>query len=209
MARASLPFVIEQALKYFDSYLSSVSVAFGRSGDHVKAMRSDRRGNISKLVGGMLRGCCLQHGGVICHMTRFWARAMSLPELARLAGLTVITAARCMADLVDLGLVASTQIKRRSLKTGQLEVSIGLRCFTDKFWAVLGLLEKFKAAVEWAKKNARRQFLLPFKGISRKVKETVAKAGDLAKSVLKNLDVGALKIKANCAEIQKMIKQRK
>lgn len=209
MAAASLPIVIQKSLERFDSYLSSVHVAFGRSGDHQKAMRCDRRGNIGKLVGAMLLGCCLQHGGLICHMSRFWARPMSLPELARLAGLTLITAARCMADLVDLELVESTQIKRKSLKTGQLEVSIGLRCFTDKFWEALGLLEKFKASVEWAKKNARRKLLFPFKSISRKIKDTAVKAGDLVSSVLKSIDVGALKVKANIAEIQKLSRQRK
>lgn len=209
MASASLPCVIQDSLDRFDSYLSSTAVAFGRSGDHQKAMRCDRRENICKLVAVMLRGCCLQHGGIICHLSRFWARPMTIQELARLAGLTVITAARCMADLVNLELVESSQIKRKSLKTGQLEVSIGLRCFTDKFWGALGLLEKVKAAMEWAKKNARRKFLLPFKGISQKVKQSFQKAGDLVGSVLKSLDVDALKAKANCAEIQKLFKQRK
>lgn len=209
MASAPLPFVIQESLNRFTAYLESPEVVDGRSGDRKRSMRSDRRGNIVKVVRVMLLGCCLQHGGLICRMARFWARPMSIPEIARLAGMTVITVARCMADLVDLGLLESGQIKRKSLKTGQLEVSVGLRNFTDKFWSAMGLLEKFKAGVEWAKKNGRRKLDLPFKGISQKVKETFAKAGDVIGAVFKNLDVKSLQVKANCAEIQKLFRQRK
>lgn len=209
MASASLPFVIQDSLDRLLAFLTSPAVAFGRSGDRKRAMRSDRCDNIVKVVRVMLLGCSLQHDGLICRITRFWARPMSIPEIARLAGMTAITVARCIADLVDLELLESGQIKRKSLKTGQLEVSVGLRNFTDKFWESMGLLEKFKAAKEWAKKNGRRKLVLPFKSISRKVKETFAKAGDLIGSVFKNLDVEALKVKANCAEIQKLFRPRK
>lgn len=209
MASAPLPFVIQESLNRFIAYLESPEVVDGRSGDRKRSMRSDRRGNIVKVVRVMLLGSCLQHGGLICRMSRFWARPMSIPEMARLAGMTVITVARCIADLVDLDLLESGQIKRKSLKTGQLEVSVGLRNFTDKFWEAMGLLEKFKAGVEWAKKNGRRKLELPFKGISQKVKETFSKAGDLLGSVFKSLDVKALQVNANCAEIQKLFRQRK
>lgn len=187
MAGVSLPFIIQDSLNRFEAYLSSASVIFGRSGDRQRGMRSDRLGNIVKLVGAMLHGCCIQHDGVVCHITRFWARPMTIAELARLAGMTAITAARCMADLVDLELVESRQVKRKNQETGQLEVSVGLRCFTPKFWEALGLLEKFKAAVEWAKKNARRKFILPFKGISLKAKEAAEHVGTVANKVLRDM----------------------
>lgn len=209
MAVASLPLVIQDSINFVSAYLLSKAVVFGRSGDRKRGMRSDRRQNIESVLCVLLRSCCLQHGGIFCHFTRFWVRPISIPEIASYLNICARTVARCLADLVDLGLIECQQIKRKNPTTGQLEVSVGLRKFTNKFWEAIGQLEKYRQAQEWALKNGRRKFLLPFKSISTKIKDTAKRAGDIAKSVLGSLSEDALRVKSHCDKIREMIRQRK
>lgn len=209
MAIASLPLVIQDSIRFVSAYLLSPAVIFGRSGDRKRGMRSDRRKNIEAVLCVLLRACSLQHGGIFCHFTRFWVRPISIPEIAKYLGICTRTVARCLADLVDLDLIECQQIKRKNPLTGQLEVSVGLRKFTDKFWEAIGQLEKYRQAQEWALKNGRRKFLLPFKGISTKIKDTAKRAGDIAKSVLGSLSEDAQRVKFHCDKIRAMIRQRK
>lgn len=209
MAVASLPLVIQDSIRFISAYLLSPAVIFGRSGDRKRGMRSDRRENIEAVLCVLLRACSLQHGGIFCHFTRFWVRPISIPEIAKYLGICTRTVARCLADLVDLGLIECQQIKRKNPLTGQLEVSVGLRKFTDKFWEAIGQLEKYRQAQEWARKNGRRKFLLPFKCISTKIKDTAKRAGDIAKSVLGSLSEDAQRVKFHCDKIRAMIRQRK
>lgn len=209
MAVASLPLIIQDSLNFISAYLLSPAVMFGRSGKSPRAMRSDRRGNLQKVLAVLIRGCCLQHGGIICHMTRFWVRPLSIPEIAAYVGVCARTVARCMADLVDLGLIECSQIKRKNPITGQIEVSIGIRRFTDKFWEAIGQLEKYKEAEKWAKKNGKRKFLCPFKQVGATIKQAAQSASTLAHKAIKGLESDAMKIRQNCNKIITMLRQNK
>lgn len=209
MAVASLPLIIQDSLGFISAYLLSPAVMFGRSGKSPRAMRSDRRGNLQKVLAVLIRGCCLQHGGIICHMTRFWVRPLSIPEIAAYVGVCARTVARCLADLVDLGLIECHQIKRKNPITGQIEVSIGIRKFTNKFWEAIGQLEKYRQAEKWAKKNGRRRFLCPFKQIGATIKQAAQSASGLAKKAIKGLESDAMKIHQNCNKILTMLRQNK
>ena len=209
MAAASLPLVIQDSLKFISSYLLSTAVAFGRSGDHQRRMRSDRRANIEAILGVLLRSCCLQHKGIFCHFTRFWVRPLSIPEISQYIGVCTKTVARCLADLVDLGLIECNQIKRKNQLTGQFEVSIGIRRFTDKFWTAIGQLEKYRQAEKWALEHGRRKFLCPFKQISLGIKQTTQSAKILVKETLGNLSAEAMRVQQNCLSILTMLRQQK
>lgn len=209
MAVASLPLIIQNSINFVAAYLLSPAVIFGRSGDRKRGMRSDRRKNLEAVLCVLLRSCSLQHNGIFCHFTRFWVRPISIPEMAAYLGICARTVARCLADLVDLGLIECKQIKRKNPVTGQFEVSIGIRRFTDKFWEAIGQLEKYRQAEKWALKHGRRKFICPFKAISLKIKNTVQQAGVIAGDVLKNLSEGAMRTQYWCNKIQTMLKQRK
>lgn len=206
---SALPLVIQDSLKFISSYLLSAAVVFGRSGNHQRGMREDRRLNIEAVLGVLLRSCCLQHKGIFCHFSRFWVRPISIPEIAQYIGVCTKTVARCLADLVDLGLIECSQIKRKNPLTGQFEVSIGIRRFTDKFWEAIGQLEKYKQAEKWALRNGRRKFLCPFKQISLQIKQTAQSAKNLVKETLGNLSAEAMKVKENCQSILTMLRQQK
>lgn len=209
MAVASLPLIIKDSLGFISAYLLSPAVMFGRSGKSSRAMRSDRRSNLQAVLAVLIRGCCLQHDGIICHITRHWVRPLSIPEIAAYVGVCARTVARCMADLVDLGLIECSQIKRKNPITGQIEVSIGIRRFTDKFWEAIGQLEKYKEAEKWAKKNGKRKFLCPFKQIGATIKQAAQSVNSLAKKTIKGLESDAMKIHQNCQAILTMLRQNK
>lgn len=187
MAIASLPLPIQLALDSLASFLESHAVKYGRSGERWRGMRCDRRQHILGVASAMLRGCSLQHDGLVCLITRFWARPMSIAEISTLAGISTKTASRCMGDMEDLGLIERAQIKRRNPQTGLLEVSIGIRRFTKKFWQALGLFDIYQRSVLWAKKEARRRLLMPFKAISTKAKSYGSAAGQVVKAVISRL----------------------
>lgn len=208
MALSSLPLVIQDSLNFISSYLLSTAVVFGRSGDRKRGMRSDRRANIEAVLGVLLRSCCLQHKGVFCHFSRFWVRPLSIPEMAKYLEICTKTVSRCLADLADLGLIECHQIKRKNPLTGQFEVSIGIRRFTDKFWEAIGQLEKYRQAEKWALENGRRKFRCPFKGISLKAKETIQQANKLIGNVLGNLSAEAMRVQQNCQSILTMLRKK-
>lgn len=205
---ASLPIVLQTALSFLDTFLLSHQVRYGRSGARHRGMRSDRRNNLMAVITVLIRGCALQHGGIICLITKGWVRPLTLAEIACLAGISVRTVSRCIQDLLDLGLICTKQIKRKNPQTGQFEVSYGIRYFTKKFWKVLGLNREYDKSCQWAKANGHRRLILPFKGVSLKVKETFSKAGDLVKSALGNLSEGALRAQYWCDKIRKKINSK-
>ena len=209
MALSSLPLVIQDSLNFISSYLLSTAVLFGRSGDRKRSMRSDRRANIEAVLEVLLRSCSLQHNGIFCHFTRFWVRPLSIPEIAKYLGICTKTVARCLADLVDLGLIECKQIKRKNPLTGQFEVSIGIRRFTDKFWKAIGQLEKYKLAEKWALEHGRRKFICPFKAINLKTKETFQQAGKLVGDLLNTLSEGAMRAQFWCNKIRKNINKNR
>lgn len=184
---ASRPILIQDALSLLSSYLTSHAVTFGRSGERQRAMRSDRRNNLLGVAAAMLRGCSLQHDGVICHFSGLWVRPMTIPEIATLAKICPKTVTRCLADLMDLELIECKQIKRRNPKTGIIEVSIGIRRFTEKFWKALGLWDLFKKSCQWAKENGNRRLIMGFKSVSIKIKNTFHDSTSVVKSILSKM----------------------
>lgn len=206
---SSLPIVLQEALSFLETFLLSNAVKFGRSGERHRAMRSDRRKNILAVAVVLLRGCCLQHDGVICHFSGLWVRPLSIPEIATLAQVCPKTVSRCIADLVDLGLLKSKQIKRKNYRTGEIEVSIGIRHFTEKFWKALGLLDDYKKAVAWAKENAKRFFVMPFKGVREKIKSTVMAAKNIVGQVMENLNSDQRRVSEKSNWILNMLRQKK
>lgn len=205
----SLPIVLQSALSSLESFLSSHAVLYGRSGDNNKAMRSDRLKSLLAVVTVLLRGCCLQHEGTFCHISTLWARPLSLAEIACMAGVCSKTVSRCFDDLINLGFLESSQIKRRNPKTGKFEVSVGLRHFTEKFWAALGLLADYKKAVKWAKENAKRRLIVPFKTVSKKIKSAGVSTKYILKPVLAALDSDHMRVKQQCSKILAMLRPRK
>lgn len=187
MATNALPIVLQTALSLLSAYLASHAVVFGRSGARHRGMRSDRRNNILGVAVALLRGCSLQYKGLSCHYSGIWVRPLTISEIATLAKICPKTVSRCLADLVDLGLIECYQIKRKNPKTGQLEVSMGIRRFTEKFWKAIGLWDFYQKSCRWAEKNGKRRIDIPFKKISLKVKESFSSAGSLVKNVLGNL----------------------
>ena len=210
IVKTQLPLPLQQAINHLSSFLSSHAIRYGRSGSRHRGMRSDRRQNILAIATAMLHGASLQHDGLICLITRFWARPMSIAEMAHMAGICAKTASRCLADMQDLGLIECTQIKRRNKETGLLEVSIGIRRFTKKFWQALGLWDLYQQSVKWAKERAQRKLVMPFKSVSCKAKQAAKKAGGVVKAALgKMVDPDANRVRMNCQKILDMLRNKK
>lgn len=157
----------------------------------------------------MLLSCSLQHDGAICKINDKWTKPKTIKELADQAGISFDQAKRCLAFLNKLELIISKQIKRKNKVNGQLEVSPGLRFFTEKFWRALGLWDLFKKSVEWAKKHCKRVFLMPFKGIIQKAKKNFVAAGEVVGSVLKVMAPEQERTKFWCNKIRQHIRQIK
>lgn len=206
---ANFPLVIETCLSLLPGFVTSPFVRFGRPGQNSRAMRSDRQSNFLSVLTVLVKSCSLQHAGLFCHIGDNWARPITVPEIATYCDISEKTVDRIFGDMRALGIVEGKQIKRKNPKTGQLEVSIGLRRFTPKFWELLGLTGFFKDSCEWAKNHARRFLVMPFKGISVHVKKAATATKDLAKPVMKALSEDAKRIKGHCSEILKLVRQRK
>lgn len=209
LAKSQLPLFLSECLKKIPNLVNSALFRFGRSGDRMRSMRADRMDNHIKVLTCLMRSCSLKHDGLFCHIDQNWERPMMVSEIADYCGLSDKTVFRCMADLKDLGLIESQQIKRKNPVSGQLEVSIGIRRFTAKFWELLRVKLWFKNACEWAKKNAKRRLLMPFKVIKQKVKKTFTEVKDLANSFLQGLTADALRVRQNCEFIQQALRQKK
>lgn len=205
---ASLPLVLTKALENLPVVMNSQEILYNCPGHEGTAIRKDKLANLIAGISVLIRTTCLQHGGLFCLITKNWARPLTVVEFSRLSGFSERTGARVIDYLVKMGWATSRQIKRKNPRTGQMEVSAGIRSFTRKFWEALRLWEMFKAASEWAKNNARRAFLLPFKAISVKARAVATKVGDLVKPFLARLD-DAARVKFHCNQIRKTIRQNK
>lgn len=209
MAAASLPILITTALNSLPALMASEDVIYKCPGHEGIAMRADKRGNIQKGLTVLVRSCCLQHEGLFCKIMDNLARPLTVVEMAKFAGFSERTAARVIDYLVKMGWVESKQIRRKNPKTGQIEVSWGIRRFTQKFWAALGLWRLFKESLAWAKEHGKRRLIVPFKAVSVKIKSSVKQIGSLAKSVLGAMSDDALRVKNHCDEILAMLRSRK
>lgn len=208
MSASPLPIVLQSGLALLSGYLDTHAVKYGRSGERHRGMRCDRKNNILNVSSVMLRGCCLQHDGLICHFSGMWVRPMCIAEIATMAKICKKTVSRCIADMVDLDLIETTQIKRKNPKTGEVEVSIGIRRFTKKFWKALGLWDLFKQGCQWAKEHGRRRLVMPFKSVSLKVKSSFNKAGKVVQAVLGELSEEQKRVKYNCNLILDMLRKK-
>lgn len=175
-----LPLLLRITEEKVDWFVNSISKS--RPG-LIRAMRPERKKNLAKFINALIMSLSLQHNGTICQINGEWVRPKTLEELAAQAGIPFYTAKRCLAFLKQLDFIESKQIKHKN-SLGQLEVSPGLRALTPKFWKALGLWEFFQKSMEWAKKNCKRQFRMPFKTINI-IKDTFKKAGNIAGKVVK------------------------
>lgn len=206
MTQANLPFLLQNALLLVPAFLNSIRRS--RPG-LIRAMRQERYESLLILLPVLLMSVSLQHMGAICRINGAWVRPLTVDEMVELTGLSKACVNRCLAFLRECGFIYGSQIKRKNPATGRFEVSPGLRFFTQKFWDALGLKRKFESSIEWAKNHCKRKFLMPFKGITLKVKSTFSSAKDTLQTVLKNLDPTAQKIVTNCNKIREMVRQQK
>lgn len=202
--KSALPLLIQRAIDNISDFVDSLE----RPGS-IRAMRPERNDSLKKLLTAMLLSCSLQHEGAICKINDKWTKPKTIKELADQAKISFDQAKRCLAFLMELKFITSKQIKRKNKVNGQLEVSPGLRFFTEKFWRALGLCDLFKKSVEWAKKHCKRMFLMPFKGIIQKAKKDFAAAGEVMESVLKVMTPEQERTKFWCDKIRRRIRQIK
>lgn len=181
---SSLPLLLQKANEALSSFVESLSHA---RPDCVRAMRPERKNSLIKLLSCMIQSCSLQHGGTLVAINGPYARPKTIKEFAVQSGLSVDNIKNCLADLRALDYLSGKQIKRKNPISGQLEVTPGLRQFTQKFWQDLGLLDLFKEQVEWAKKRARKKLFLPFRAVKAKLQETAKSAGQVVKQVMGKL----------------------
>lgn len=90
-----------------------------------------------------------------------------------------------------------------------IEVSIGIRQFTEKFWKALGLWDFYKKSRQWAKEHGRRKLIMPFKTVSVKVKTTMVQTGEIIGNVLSNLTEGAIRAQYWCNKIRNKIRENR
>lgn len=197
MTEKNLPFLLQTSLELVPNFIKSIRKA--RPGC-VRAMRPERQKSFAKLLPVLLLGVSLQHDGAICIINGSTVRPMTIEDMARKAGLNTANIERMLADLKDMGYLASKQIKRKNRITGQLEVSPGLRFFTAKFWKDLGLKTLFEKSVLWAKKHCKRYFTMPYK-LVKTAEKAIKQVGGIVGSVLKDMHLAAEKEKTINQEI--------
>lgn len=188
MQTSTLPLLLQKANEVLSSFVDGLSHA---RPDCVRAMRPERKNSLVKLLSCMIRSCSLQHNGTLVAVNGPYARPKTIREYAAQTGLTVVNIKRCLADLRALDYLTGKQIKRKNPISGQLEVTPGLRQFTQRFWKDLGLLDLFSEQVAWAKKRARKKLFLPFRTVKAKLKDTAKAAGQVVKQVMGKLEKAA------------------
>ena len=182
------PLLLQKAVEALSSFVDSLAHA---RPDCIRAMRPERKKSLVKLLSCMIRSCSLQHNGTLVAVNGPYARPKTVREFAAQTGLTVDNVKNCLADLRALDYLSGSQIKRKNLVSGQLEVTPSLRQFTEKFWRDLGLWDLFKEQVAWAKKRARKKLFLPFRAVKAKLQETAKTAGQVVKQVMGKLQKAA------------------
>lgn len=198
MTEKNLPFLLQTSLELVPNFIKSIRKA--RPGC-VRAMRPERQESFAKFLPVLLLGVSLQHDGAICIINGSTVRPMTVEDMARKAGLNTANIERMLADLKDMGYIASEQIKRKNRVNGQLEVSPGLRFFTAKFWEDLGLKSLFEKSVLWAKKHCKRYLTMPFK-IVKLAEKKVKQIGGFVGNLLKDMHIAAEKEKAQNQEMR-------
>lgn len=188
MPISALPLLLQKALESISALVESLSYA---RPDCILAMRPERQESLIRLLSCMIRSCSLQHGGTLVAVNGPYARPKTVQEYAAQSGLSIPNVKRCLADLRDLDYLQGSQIKRKSPIDGQLEVTPGLRQFTEKFWKDLGLWDLFQEQVEWAKKHATKKLVLPFRAVKAKLQDTAKSAGQVVKQVMDKLKKAA------------------
>lgn len=186
---SALPLLLQKAIDGLSSLLDSLDYA---RPDSIRAMRPERKKSLVKLLTYMLRSCSLQNGGTLIAVNGPYARPKTVKEYAAQSGLSMANVKRCLSDLRALDYLAGSQIKRKNPVNGQLEVTPGLRQFTEKFWRDLGLWDLFQEQVAWAKQHATKKLLLPFRAVKAKMQDTVKEAGQVVKQVMGKLKKAAL-----------------
>lgn len=185
---SSLPLLLQKAIDSVSSLVDGLSHA--RPGC-IRAMRPERKRSLVKLLSCMIRSCSLQNGGTLVAVNGSYVRPKTVNEYAAQTGLSIDNVKNCLVDLRALGYIAGNQIKRKNSISGGLEVTPGLRQFTEKFWRDLGLLELFKEQVAWAKEHATKKLLLPFRKVKAKLQDTAKSAGQVVKQVMGKLQKAA------------------
>ena len=182
LTTAAIPLPLQQAIDSLPDFIQSIRTT--RPG-LIRAMRQERQDSMTKFLRAMLLSCSLQHDGAICRIHDEWVKPKTIEELAEQAEISFFQAKRCLADLRAGEYITSKQIKRKNKINGQVEVSPGLRFFTQKFWEELGLWELFQKSMAWAKKYCKRLFIMPFKAIQNlKPEKTFKQAGEVVGKIL-------------------------
>lgn len=185
---SALPLLLQKAIDGLSSLLDSLDYA---RPDCIRAMRPERKKSLVKLLTYMLRSCSLQNGGTLIAVNGPYARPKTVKEYAVQSGLSVANVKRCLADLRALDYLSGKQIKRKNPVSGQLEVTPGLRQFTQKFWKDLGLWDLFREQVAWAKQHATKKLLLPFRAVKSKIQDIAKSAGQVVKQVMGSIKKAA------------------
>lgn len=156
-----------------------------------RAMRKERIDSIMDTLAVMLKASCMQFHGAVCAVNEGWARPLTVPELALKSGLHQRNTEYCLHDLQSVGLLDVGKQQRAAGNGSPVIVVSGvIRTFTPKFWALLGLTDLFKQAVQYAKEKSKQALKLVIPSYRKAAKRASQKLKNLVSSVLGNLSAG-------------------
>lgn len=150
-----------KALQKAEQNLHRLFQQYRYGGGRVRAMRPERQENLTTLLTELLKLSCLQFDGAACVVRGGKARPVVVPELVRRTGIPQRNLERCLADLREMGLLATgRQIRHRGLNGGFVVSSV-LRMLTRAFWEAVGAWSLFVEGVKYAAAKARLTLVFP------------------------------------------------
>lgn len=149
--KPNFPFIVQSTITRLVGLVDQDAVKHGRAGIW-RAMRKERREGLVLLLMVLVKAAAMQFdGAAVKIIDKKHAFPLTVADMARLSKQGKRRVERELEDLRNLGLISSSQQVRRQGPFG-LECGPVLRCFTRKFWELLGLWSQFVESVKYATK---------------------------------------------------------
>lgn len=151
------PRIITQAAEKAEILLKSHDLLHVGSG-RIRHLRSEQIEAVLKVISWLIPKISLQNHGFFCHPAGNDLVPITVREIAEETGLGVRRVERVLEKLRVAGFLETRKqvVAKPSGGVGLL-VAASLRRFSQKFWAYLGLWERFCSSVRWARENQKRK----------------------------------------------------
>ena len=151
------PKIITKAAEKAEILLTSHDLLHVGSG-RVRHLRPEQMEAVLKVISWLIPKISLQNHGFFCHPAGNDLVPVTVREIADGTGLGVRRVERALQKLRESGFLETRpQVVAKPSGGVGLLVAASLRRFSRKFWAFVGLWERFCRSVRWARENQKKK----------------------------------------------------